>query len=190
MRELIQAALEVQTFMEQRSWQFCFIGGLAIQRWGQPRMTKDFDFSLLTGFAGEEVFVDALLKRYPARHDGMRQFALRNRVMMLQSLDGVPFDVSLAALPYEEAFIGRATKVEYAPECLLRTCSAEDLIVLKAFANRPIDWMDIQGVAIRQGKTLNVRQIIKDLIPLVELKESPEILDRLRTLLHEEGIES
>jgi hypothetical protein len=190
MRELIQAALEVQTFMEQHSWRFCFIGGLAIQRWGQPRLTKDFDFSLLTGFSGEEDFVDTLLERYSARHAGMREFALRNRVMMLQSLDGVPFDVSLAALPYEEAFIGRATKAEFAPECLLRTCSAEDLIVLKAFANRAIDWMDIQGVVIRQDKTLNVRQIIKDLTPLIQLKESPEILDRLRTVLREEGIES
>jgi hypothetical protein len=34
----------------------------------------------------------------------------------------------------------------------LHTCSAEDLIVLRAFADRSKDWVDIEGVIIRQSR--------------------------------------
>jgi hypothetical protein len=35
----------------------------------------------------------------------------------------------------------------FAPELELRTCSAEDLIVMKLFASRAIDVLDAEGVA-------------------------------------------
>jgi len=44
-----QAAAELQNFMLEQRWQFCFIGGIALQRWGQPRLTVGIDVSLLTG---------------------------------------------------------------------------------------------------------------------------------------------
>lgn len=37
--------------------QFCFIGGLALLRWGEPRTTRDTNLTLLTGFGGEERFI-------------------------------------------------------------------------------------------------------------------------------------
>jgi len=64
----------------------------------------------------------------------------------------------------------------------IRTCSAEDLVVLKAFANRPQDWVDIQRVIIRQGKRLDRDLILEELTPLVELKEERAILDDLNEL--------
>jgi hypothetical protein len=47
--ELIQAAEQFQEFCASQHWRFCFIGGLAVQRWGEPRFTADVDLSLLTG---------------------------------------------------------------------------------------------------------------------------------------------
>lgn len=64
----------------------------------------------------------------------------------------------------------------------LLTCSAEDLIVHKAFAAPPQDWLDIQGVVARFGSQLPWAQIWDELEPLVELKEEPAILDRLRAI--------
>jgi hypothetical protein len=61
----------------------------------------------------------------------------------------------------------------------LVTCGAEDLVVLKAFANRDKDWLDVSGVILRQGKRLDASRIWTELTPLVELKEEPEILSRL-----------
>ena len=38
MNLLLVAAAEVQRFCHAQSWPFCFIGGLAIQRWGEARI--------------------------------------------------------------------------------------------------------------------------------------------------------
>jgi hypothetical protein len=32
--ELLIAAVRVQSLLLERGWRFCFIGGVAIQRWG------------------------------------------------------------------------------------------------------------------------------------------------------------
>ena len=59
---VLAAAGDVQRYCQQQDWRFCFIGGVAVQRWGEPRLTQDVDLTLLTGFGDEEKFVDALLK--------------------------------------------------------------------------------------------------------------------------------
>jgi len=62
---------------------------------------------------------------------------------------------------------------------VLSTASAEDLIVMNAFASRPKDWVDLEGILIRQGEWLDWRYIDAQLRPLAELKDEPEILERL-----------
>jgi hypothetical protein len=46
-------------------------------------------------------------------------------------------DIALGAMPFEERTIERSSLAELVPSAILRTCSAEDLIVHKAFAGRP-----------------------------------------------------
>jgi hypothetical protein len=36
-------AAELDGFLKIRGWQYCFIGGVANQRWGQPRITVGVD---------------------------------------------------------------------------------------------------------------------------------------------------
>jgi predicted nucleotidyltransferase len=64
----------------------------------------------------------------------------------------------------------------------LRTCSAEDLIVLKAFANRNRDWDDIESVIVRNRESLDWNLIYRELKPLADLKEAPDIPIRLERL--------
>ena len=64
----------------------------------------------------------------------------------------------------------------------IRTCSAEDLIVYKAFADRPRDWIDVEGVLLRQQGRLDLELVFAELTPLYVAKESPEIVRRLRSL--------
>lgn len=73
----------------------------------------------------------------------------------------------------------RSSFFEYPPKLPLRTCSAEDLIVMKAFASRGQDWVDIEGILVRQTGKLDWRYIRNELGPLAELKEEPEILGQL-----------
>lgn len=177
MNPLFEAAVDIQRFCAHRGWRSAIIGGLAVQRWGEPRQTRDVDVALLTGLGGESVFIDALLERYRSRRQDARQFALDRRVLLIETETAVSIDVSLAALPFEERVVDRATNFSYAPTLTLKTCSAEDLVVLKAFADRPQDWIDVEGVIVRQGRALKRSQILEELVPLLDLKEDrdPEV---------------
>jgi hypothetical protein len=190
MNELYEAALEVQSFMQERGWRFCIIGGLAVVRWGRPRATQDVDITLLTGFGGEELYVEALLSRFEPRVADAAAFALQNGVLLASASNGVPVDVALGGLPFEEGVVRRATPFEFAPDVSLITCSAEDLVVLKAFAGRGQDWVDVEGVVIRQTGALDWDYIIEQLEPLCELKGEPEILHRLEQLRKAAGAHS
>ncbi len=64
----------------------------------------------------------------------------------------------------------------------IRTCSAEDLVVMKLFASRPMDIRDAEGVVLRHNEQLDWTYIDEQLGPLVELKEEPEILLTLARL--------
>jgi predicted nucleotidyltransferase len=97
--------------------------------------------------------------------------------------DGVGIDIALAAIPFEERVIERSTRFEFLPGVNVRTCSAEDLIVYKAFADRSRDWVDIEGILARQGSALDVQLIETELTPLTAAKESPGILRRLKQML-------
>ena len=139
MNEVIRAAAELQSFCENAGWRFCFIGGLAVQRWGEPRETVDVPLTLLTGIGGEDRFVSALVARFEPRIEEAAAFARANRVLLLRTSSGVGLDIALGGLPFEETAVGRSSLFAYPPDVPLRTCSAEDLIVLKAFADRPKD---------------------------------------------------
>ena len=178
MKPIIEAAREIQDFILENDWKFCFIGGLALQRWGKPRLTNDVDLTLLTGFGNENIFVNRLLGSFNSRITDAESFALRNRIILLK-IGNVGIDISLGALPFEEDVIARASNFEYLPEFSLLTCSAEDLIVYKAFADRLQDWADIENISTVQT-SLDWNYIFSQLSPLVELKEAPEILTKLK----------
>jgi hypothetical protein len=141
--------------------------------------------TLLTGFGGEEKIISVWLARYAARVPQPEQFALANRVLLLRSATGVGIDIAMGALPFEESAVRRAQKIELEPGAGVRICTAEDLIVMKAFASRDLDWHDLRGILVRQGtRRLDWNYIEKELRPLCELKEAPEIMERLEALRH------
>jgi hypothetical protein len=168
---LFAAAIDIQTFCVKRGWRSCVIGGVAVQRWGDPRQTRDVDLTLLTGLGGEEAFVDPILEHYPARIIDARRFALERRVLLVETNDAIPLDISLGGLPYEARVVERSTPFEVEPGLSLWTCSAEDLVVLKVFAGRPQDWIDVEGVLVRQGPALDRTLALVEVRPLLDLKD-------------------
>jgi hypothetical protein len=90
--------------------------------------------------------------------------------------------VLLGGLPYEENLVNRATPFAFSPGLEIRACSAEDLIVMKLFASRPLDIRDAEGVAIRNRGHLDWHYIEEQLQPLAEVKQEPEILITLARL--------
>jgi hypothetical protein len=183
MIELYRSATEIQEFFRQRDWQYCIIGGVAVLRWSHIRATKDVDITLLAGFGREEIFIDELLKAFSFRPPGSRDFALRNRVMLLTDRHGIPLDVAMGAIPFEERAVHRSSLWEAEANVFLRTCSAEDLLVHKCFASREIDWFDVEGILARQAGKLDLDLVRRELQPLAEMKEDPQIVEKLEALI-------
>lgn len=98
------------------------------------------------------------------------------------SHNGVPIDIALAALPFEEVLVARSSLFEFEAGSDLRTCSAEDPMVLKLFAFRPRDVLDAETIAIRQRGALDWQYIAANLHPLAEVKDQPEIMATLEKL--------
>jgi hypothetical protein len=183
MHPAIEAALELQGFLESLGEKFCIIGGLAVQRWGEVRLTVDADATVLTDWSRDEVVTDLLLgSPFLPRMADAREFALSNRVLLLKNAKGTHVDVALGAMDFENRSVQRSSLWRVSENATLRTCSAEDLVVHKTFAGRTRDWADIEGILQRQGPKLDLELVRSELLPLLELKGTPEAMDRLAAL--------
>ena len=100
--DVLDTALRLQEFCRSRDWRFCFIGGLAVQKWSEPRVTDDVDLTLFTGLGTEAPFIDALLALdwIEPRIPQAREFAQTRRVLLLQTTGGVGIDIALGAFPF------------------------------------------------------------------------------------------
>ena len=98
MIDVIQAAADLQKVCQTEGWKFCIIGGLALQRWGEPRFTKDADATIYTAFANEEQYIEKLLANFQPRIADALRFAFERRVLLIQSAKGVGIDVALGGL--------------------------------------------------------------------------------------------
>ena len=181
MNALLEAAAEIQHFLRNAGEKFCFIGGIALQRWGEPRFTRDVDLTVLCPYGAEAAPVERLISAFSPRIPDAQAFAQQNRVVLLQSASGIPLDIALGAIPFEERCVARATEFDLGGVRLL-TCSAEDLVVLKAFAARDRDWADIESIAARQARQLDWTLIFKEFAPLAELREGSQATTRLNVL--------
>ena len=121
---------------------------------------------------------------FKSRITDAEKFAFTNRVLLVYASNGVSIDISLSGLPFEDEMIKRSTTFSFHADCTLITCSAEDLIVLKSFANRTKDWMDVEGIIIRQGKCLDMAYIKEQLTPLCKIKEIPDIVNKIQDLIN------
>lgn len=182
MNALFDAAKEISDFMAARQWSFCIIGGLAVQKWGEPRTTLDADFTLLTGWGDESRFAKDILNTFESRIPDALTFAQTRRVLLIRASNGRDVDIVLGALPFEVEMMRRAILMEFAPGLSLPCCTAEDLFIMKAFAARPRDWLDAESIAARQS-SLDQEYILAYLSDLCELKETPEILVQAKQIL-------
>lgn len=179
---LVEAAREVEAVLAEAGFKAVIIGGLAVFRWGEPRLTRDVDFTVLCPFGEEGPKAQAILSRLAGRIEGAAEFATTNRVLLARAANGVPIDIALGGLEFEARAVARGSAFEYVSGALLRTCSAEDLVVMKAFAGRERDLLDIEGVIVRQGAVLDWGLIEEELKPLLEVKGTPETWQRLLSM--------
>lgn len=116
MIDLLAAAKEVCGWLDEQGFRSCLIGGLAVQRWGEPRLTRDVDVTVIAEVGAEEPIVEACLGRFSPRRADARDFALRHRVALVRASNGVGLDLALGASSFEIASVTRATSHEFAPD--------------------------------------------------------------------------
>jgi hypothetical protein len=175
MNALVSAASEILAWLHDEGWPCCVIGGLAVQRWGEPRLTLDVDLTVIVDLGQEGRFVDSVLPRFQGRRPDARLFAMNYRVLLVQASNGVPIDLALGATGFEIESITRATLWEVEPGHWIPTCSAEDLVVHKLVAGRPRDAADVEGVVARQADRLDVERIRHWLALFADIKQEPDM---------------
>ncbi len=184
MNSILSAAQEIQDFFQSRDWPFCFIGGVAVLRWGRPRTTQDVDVSLFVEMGNEQEVVSQILQKFSARVEGALQFALENRVVLAKSRDNVAYDIALAQFEFEREIIQRASFFEFSDDIELLTVSAEDLVVMKSFAGRDQDWIDVAGI-VEANNDLDIEYARRQLGLLVNLQSDNDALQKLDRIVGE-----
>jgi hypothetical protein len=190
MNQQFKAAWEVHQFFTKEVIPYAIIGGIALQRWGEPRFTRDVDVTILVNIGEEEEIVKSILSVFTKRIPDALEFALRNRICLVRSKEGCEIDISLGIPGYEEEVVNRAVDCDLTEDYTVKICSAEDVVIHKAVTGRPQDLIDIKSVIIRQGDKLDVKYVQKWPKEFSHLLEDKEIIERFEEpwkRLEEEG---
>lgn len=174
----LRAAWEVHKFFTRAKIPYSIIGGIAVQHWGEPRFTRDVDVTVIIPAGQEEAVLRRLFSVFRPRINDALDFALKHRVCLLQSSDGYDIDISLGLPGYEDHLLSRSVDYAVGGGRLIKICSPEDLIIHKAVAGRAQDLSDIEGIIVRQGKTLDRRYVMAWLKEFARATETPEIVRR------------
>ncbi len=174
----VKAAWEAHEFFIKEGIPYAIIGGIAVQHWGEPRFTRDVDFTILATLGKEEKTLKKIVTVFSPRIPDALEFALKHRVCLVRSKDGCEIDISLGLPGYEEEVVRRTVGCDLGDGRIVQMCSAEDLIIHKVIAGRAQDLADIDGVITRQGNTLDAGHIRHWLRQFSLLLDMNEILQR------------
>ncbi len=185
MNEQERALWELHAYLAAQGLPHIVIGGLAVQRWGEPRLTRDVDVTVILPPDDPLPALRRLAARFTPRLPDAVEFARRNRMLLLSASNGVPLDIALGLPGYEEEAVRRATAWELEPGKTVPLCSAEDLIIHKVVAGRPRDLEDVVGVLHRQGEALDLALIRRWLGEFAALMGDSALPERFEALLRE-----
>ncbi len=178
-RQLEASARAAIAFLNEHSYRYAIIGGIAMSQWGVVRATYDVDIKVLVPNYNYSAVRTALQAAFPQR---ARQQAPQNPLIVAVTIGDVITDFLLALPGYEELIIERAV-LRNLDGWSAWICSAEDLIVQKVVAGRDKDWLDVEALLIEQHDQLDQAYIGNWLSQFVEALDKPEILTRYQRLL-------
>jgi hypothetical protein len=148
------------------------IGGLAVIAQGHVRTTEDIDVTVSGASVTPRSVIDVAARHgIVSRIDDPVAFAERTQVLLLvHERSGIEVDLSLAWIPFEEDALARHQIVPFR-EMAMPVCHAEDLIIYKLVAARPLDLEDARQLALRHGMTLDRERIQRTLATFDEILE-------------------
>lgn len=167
------------------------IGGVAVIALGFPRTTVDIDATVWATLDDLDALVGRLERAGIApRMGGAIDFAKTNRVLLMKHCDsGVPIDISLAVLPFEEEAIAHRRVIDVGG-LRMTIPRVDDLLVYKMVASRPQDLRDVEELLLRYVDTVDLprgRRLVGDFAAVLERPEMLTEFDRLVALARGPG---
>ena len=180
----LDALTALQDGLSAAAVPWTFIGGVAVIAHGVARYTADVDATVLASAAPIDVLLRALRRhgikpriRQPAK------FARAHQVLLLRhGPSGVPLDVSLAWLPFEERAIDDAEECSFAG-VRIRAAKVEDLVSYKLIAYRPHDLDDAERLLVLHGRQFDAARVKRTLEALSDALEGPDRVRAFAALL-------
>ncbi|MBI3995338.1 MAG: nucleotidyltransferase [Nitrospirae bacterium] len=159
------------------------IGGVAASVLGRPRVTRDVDAMVLLDEGNWPKFLEAGARfGFIPRRPDVLTFAKRARVLLVRhDPSGIDADVAIGSLPFEQEVVTRLQWIQIGG-VNIPLPTPEDLVVMKAVANRPRDLGDIEGILDANPK-LDLRRVRRWVREFSSALESPEILRNLNAIL-------
>ncbi|MCL4466228.1 MAG: nucleotidyl transferase AbiEii/AbiGii toxin family protein [Chloroflexi bacterium] len=185
MNPQLEAAWQVHEFLTAQNLRYVVIGGIALQKWGEPRFTRDVDITVESSVSDPPRLVRLITEQFGSRTQDPVAFARRTRMILIKAGADIDVDISLALPGYEDHVFLRSVDFEIEPGKSIRLCSAEDLVIHKAVAGRPQDMADIQGVVQRQGEGLDATYVRDWLKAFADALDNPELPDRFENAWRE-----
>ena len=159
------------------------IGGVAVSLIAQPRFTNDIDAVIWVESGRWQSLVDSGAHHgfVPRIQDPVR-FAQRSRVLLMKHAGTeIGIDLSCGVLPFEREVIDNAVAIEVGG-LQFRVARPEDLIIMKAVAQRPKDLADIESI-LNVHQNLDIPRIRRWVDEFAAALESPELSENLERIL-------
>jgi predicted nucleotidyltransferase len=141
---------KVGQLLDQGGISYMVIGAQAVLVYGEPRLTRDIDITIMAG-AGDANRIANLLTGAgidPLEHP--ESFVAETLVLpCIDRESQIRIDVTFGASQYERAALRRTRVVEMAGHPV-RFISPEDLVIHKVLAGRPRDIDDVLGLLLKQ----------------------------------------
>jgi hypothetical protein len=158
------------------------IGGIAVNLLGKPRLTADIDVMLILSIRDlPSLIAYADAEGFVVLPENVEAFVRQTRVLPLRHApSAIGVDISLGILPFEIEIVERS-QIYTVGQLDIRLPTPEDLVILKAVANRAKDWEDIRAVIVSQSN-LDWDRIESWVRQFAEVLERPELWDNLARL--------
>jgi len=161
------------------------IGGVAVGLHGYSRATADIDMIVDgTDIDLANFFEQARASGFEPRVADALEFARRTYVLPLKhSATGVPVDLSLAFTPFEQEALANAVLVAL-PTVSAPVARPEDLVIMKALAQRPVDWVDIREIYRLHADAIDLNRVRYWVEQFGEAVGDPELWTRVAPLFN------
>lgn len=129
---------------------YMIIGGQAVLRYGEPRLTRDIDITLGLDAGGAERVLAVVKKlKFRILVDDVDDFISRTMVLPVSDdRSGIRIDLIFSNSSYEKSAIERGVAVNIGG-VPVRFASLEDVIIHKIIAGRPRDIEDIKAILLK-----------------------------------------